>query len=106
MAENQHDMSTVPQLGTEKLDFNAIIANENLPKYFANGFSVAHSLTDATIISQIGVTPTALIFMSFPALKDLHKSLGGIIANIEKGLGQEINDTKTIQDIWKKNTEG
>lgn len=103
MADNQQNIIQVPPILPEKLDFDTVIANERIPKIFANGFLLAHSLTDATIITQIGATPTAAIFMSFPALKNLHKTLSGIITNIEKGLGHEIEDIKTIQDSWSKN---
>ena len=103
MADNQQNIIQVPPKFPEKLDFDTVIANERIPKIFANGFLLAHSLTDATIITQIGETPTAAIFMSFPALKNLHKTLSGIITNIEKGLGHEIEDIKTIQDSWNKN---
>ena len=97
MAEQEKNVSSI---GLMKIDFNAVVENERIPKYYGNSFSMGNSLTEATMIVQVGATPVAVVFMSFASLKTLHGVMGSVIANVEKGMGIQIEDVPTTQEKW------
>jgi len=102
MVEN-NDINQIGINENVKLDILSIVNDPKVPKFFANGFFVGHSLTEATLITQVGGTPNSVIFMSFASLKALHQTLGGLVKNIEKGLGHEIEDLQELQKKWNSN---
>lgn len=91
-----------PEIKTRNL--SSLINNPSVPKLFANSFFGGHSPTEAIIVPQVGSEATAIIFMSFPTLKALHKTLGTVIEKIETGLGEEIDDFEELKSRFAKNT--
>lgn len=94
--------SNTPEL-LRPLDVETILADPKIPKLYGNGFTIGHSMADATIVIQTGKTPIATLSLSFISLKSLYISLGGAIANIERGLGEPIPEIKDLLVNWQKN---
>lgn len=77
------------------LDIEELNADRNILKIYGNGFNVGFSLSDATIVIQLGSTPVAILNLSHIALKSLAGNLLQSIEAIEKTIGEPI---KSIQD--------
>ncbi len=82
-------------------DLVALISDKNIPKIYGNGFSAGLSLSDATLIIQMGPVPVALLNMSFTTLKTLSITINDLIEQVEQTTGEPL---KGIQDI-KKNLQ-
>lgn len=87
------------------LDIDTAIRTANISRIYANGFSIGHSLLEATILAQQGRTPIAAIHVTFPVLKSLYSAIGESIKQIERGLGEEIPTLDELAVKWKKNAE-
>lgn len=97
------EQNTIHPLLTQATDIDAVINNPSVPKLYANGFTFAHSLSDASIVVQLGKNPIAVLNLSFTTLKTLYNSLGELIPNIEKGMGQKFLDMKETSIVWQSN---
>jgi hypothetical protein len=94
-----------PSILPSNLSVDAVIGDPRIPKVYANGFLFGHSLSDASVIFQIGNNPQVVVNMSFTTLKTLSKGLNEIVAQVEKGLGSPIPDIKEVLMEWQKNTQ-
>ncbi len=103
MTENQSTKGLIV-VENKQADLNSIINDPRVPKVYANGFLVGNSITDVTLISQTGGAPSAVIFMTFTSLKALQKNIDAVIKNIEKGLGEPIEDLVALNERFNKNS--
>ena len=74
------------------------ISKENLPKIYANGFSIALGLGDVTLLLKNGPIPVGMVNVSFTIAKTLSQKLQDAIGHLEKKTGNLImtsDDVKT-----------
>lgn len=99
------EQNTIPTPVIQAIDIDSVINNPSVPKLYANGFTFAHSFSDASIVVQLGKNPVAVLNLSFTTLKTLYNSLGELIPAIEKGVGQKFLDIKETSIVWQNNID-
>jgi hypothetical protein len=67
-----------------------------MPRIYANGFGMAQSASDVTVVMLHNNNPTAMVSMSFISAKSLFVDLGKTLEGIEAVLKQPI---PTINEI-------
>lgn len=105
MSDNQQDKSIkVPEMANSNraYNFSELLADNNIPKIYTNGVVLANSLTDVSLILQIGDVPTAVIIMPFATLKGFNNALNEFIPKLEAKMGEEIKDINLIREHWIK----
>jgi hypothetical protein len=70
-----------------------------LPRVYLNGFALAQSLADVTLLAQTNGNPSAVLNMSFTTAKSLAIELDKMIKNFEELTGHTL---LTIEDIKHK----
>lgn len=97
MPETSKDIKTI-LTSDAQVDIQNVVNDPKVLKLYGNGFTFGHSLSDATIVIQLGTTPVALLNLSFIALKTLSVSLADLISQIEANLGEPIKDIATLRN--------
>ena len=77
-------------------DINGLVHDPNVVKIYGNGFTFGFSLSDASIVVQMGPVPVAMLSLSLTSLKTLAVALNDTITQIEANIGEPI---KSIQEI-------
>ncbi len=73
------------------------VTRPDVPKIYANGFSVGLSNADIMIIFQkFGPAPVAIVNLSYTLAKTLAQRLGALVAEFEATIGQDILTTDRI----------
>lgn len=73
------------------------LLNPNLPRIYANGFTLGFTAADVTVFLQINHVPLAAVDMAFPTVKALVKSLSGMIEAYEKVVGTPIHTAEELK---------
>ena len=68
----------------------------NVPLIYANGFAIAQSTADMSIVLMLNGNPAAMLAMSYISVKSLISDLQKAIQNFEEASGQKI---KTIAEL-------
>jgi hypothetical protein len=64
--------------------------NAPIPRMYANGFVIAQSNSDFSLVMMLNGAPTAVVNMSFTSAKTLGEELGKALNNLERGIEQKI----------------
>lgn len=70
-----------------------------MPRLYANGFGLAQSASDISVVVLHNNVPTGMISMSYISAKSLLEDLGTALQGIEEALGQSI---PTIGEVGEK----
>ena len=83
------------------------LQREDVPKIYANGFSVGLSNADVIVILQrFGQNPVAVVNLSYTLAKTLAQRLGRLVSEFERVNGeQDILTTDRIDEAFKKDQE-
>lgn len=72
------------------------LTSDEIQKIYSNGFAVAHSNSDVSIILQQHATPVGVVNMSFTLAKSLAQRLSEMINDIENRTGTPVLSTFEI----------
>jgi hypothetical protein len=70
--------------------------NAPVMRLYANGFAVAQSNADFTVVMLVNGVPSGILNMSFVAAKTLVQELDKAVNNLEKGLEQVIPSMEEV----------
>jgi hypothetical protein len=88
------------------LDIPTLTKDQNVPKFYGNGFQCQMTLGDSSIIVKQNEVPVAMISMSLHAMKSLTIQLNKIISLYEGSTGQTVFSfeelTQKLQEAQKK----
>lgn len=79
-----------------------VVASDDIPKIYANGFAIIQSNADAGLILQQLGMPVAVIYMSNILAKTLVKKLGASLLLYEEALDQEFVTTDDLDNAIEK----
>jgi hypothetical protein len=81
---------------------DAALRND-IPKIYANGFSVGMSNADIVVVFQrFGPNPVGVVNLSYTLAKTLAQRLGRLVAEFERQIGQDILTTDRIDEAMRK----
>jgi hypothetical protein len=83
----------------EQIHFDRIakaVANDELPHFYANGFSNAMTNTDIVVVFERATNPVATVNLSYILAKTLAQRLGALVTELETRLNIEIPTTSDI----------
>ena len=89
---------------TERL--KSILASQDIPHIYANGFTNAFSNADVIMVLERNNSPVAVLNMSYITAKSLAHDLSRLIADFEKKSGQAIMTTDIVDRVLSQQTEG
>lgn len=81
------------------------LALTDIPKIYANGFSLSAGTGDVVIVLKKNNQPTAILNLSFTIAKTLASKLGNTINVVEKITGNSIMTTDQINLASSKDSE-
>lgn len=85
--------------------FDRIFLSPAIAKFWANSFIVGRSPSEATIVFAQGKAVVTAVSMGYPALKTLFSEIGKTIDEVEKVLGENINDVATLMPKFSRMDE-
>ena len=59
---SEENPKNIPVL-TQGLDIDTVLNNPSVLKLYGNGFTVGHSLSDASVLIQVGKAPIAVLIL-------------------------------------------
>jgi hypothetical protein len=80
----------------------AALRGNTLPRAYANGFGIAITSTDLSIIFNVGGSAFSVIDLAYGTAKDLARSLANAIESYEKAVGQTVKTPSELQEAMTK----
>jgi len=87
------------QLTPEQLQAQAVAwLHAPVPRLYSNGFAIAQSNADLTLVMLLNGAPTAIANMSFNSAKTLSEELTRAVKALEEAIGQPILTMNELAD--------
>lgn len=83
----------------------AAMMNPNLPRIYANGFTLGISASEVGIILQINNTPIAIIDLAFPTAQSLVKNVAQLIEAYERATETRVKTPEELKGAMARITE-
>jgi ferredoxin-fold anticodon binding domain-containing protein len=90
----------------KEVDFEKILAMENLPKFYANGFNNGLGIGDVVIAFHRNFQPEVVVNLSYTVAKTLAIKLNDLIVGLEKATGNIIMTTDQIDKSMSEEVKG
>jgi len=84
---------------------NDAVGRDDIPKLYANGFTVGLSNADVVIVLQRFGKPVALLNISYTLAKTLAQRVGTVVSDFEASIYQNILTTDRIDEAVKEASE-
>jgi len=81
------------------------VSDPNIPKQYANGFSIGLSNADSYVLFQLDGLPVVLMHISYTLAKTLYKKLERMVSEFETNMDQELLTTDQVDEIFKEKTK-
>ena len=82
-----------------------ILASQDIPQLYANGFTNAFSNADVITVLERNNSPVAVLNMSYTTAKSLAYDLSRLIADFERKSEQTIMTTDVVDEAVLQQTE-
>lgn len=76
------------------------LTDPDIPKFYANGFSIGFSNADAQIVLMLYGRPFAVLSLSYTLTKTLSEGLADLVKAWETKTGQKLQTTSMIDKIF------
>jgi hypothetical protein len=86
MSVSEHDP---PKLSPEQIQAQSML-NAPVPRLYANGFAIAQTNSDVSVVLLLNGAPSAVLSMSFISAKTLIEEMGKAMQFLEDSIEQKI----------------
>lgn len=83
-------------------DMAQLAQQPDLPVLYFNGFQIALTNSDVSLVMMYGGAPKLLASMSFTTAKTLHLSLGEVVEALERATDHDIMSMKHVAENLEK----
>lgn len=86
---------------TSRSAVHEAIGSPDVPKMYANGFTIGLSNADSHVLFQLDGRPVVIMHMSYSLVKTLHQKLARMVSEFETKANRDILTTENVDEVFK-----